>query len=98
MSNENAKRDENQVPVLLGLNNSDSVSTEEFRVDPVTDRLLIDVTLIADHAAPTLPATLPRDDNHVAVRGGVTDDGSLSPSPFIIDTATGLLFVDLVSE
>lgn len=41
MSNENARRDENDVPVLMGISDDIAQERRMLRVDPITGRLLI---------------------------------------------------------
>ncbi len=92
-----APRDDNQVPVACGVDENGDV--QPLRVDPVTNRLEIDITNVAyDTAAPTLPATVPRDSNNVPVSCAVTDDAGETVTPLLIDATSGLLWVDLVSE
>ena len=42
MANEQAGKDDNAVSTLLGINNSDEVSTVKIWADPTTHRLLVD--------------------------------------------------------
>ena len=42
MANEQASKDDNAVSTLLGVNNSDEVSTVKIWADPSTHRLLVD--------------------------------------------------------
>lgn len=98
MTNVNAKRDDNRVTTLLALDDLSPEFVELWNVDPITDRLLIDITLVPDQAPPTLPATFPRDDNYVTVMGLETDDANKIPTPLLIHHQTGLPFIDLLQE
>jgi len=44
MSDNNARRDENDVPTLLGVSNVDEETTVPIYADPVTHALLVDST------------------------------------------------------
>lgn len=92
---EEAKRDNNSVPVGLG---TDGTGTKQLRVDPVTHRLLIDIALVSDVAPPSFPDTLPRDNSSVPVAGAVTDDVNETPRPLLIDSRNGYLFCDIEVE
>lgn len=88
-----APRDSNHVPVALGVDGSGN--TLPLRVDPATGRLLIEIVGVTSVSPPTLPATLPRDANHVTVAGAMS--GS-SVAPILIDSRNGTLWVDLLVE
>jgi len=93
-----AARDENYVASALGVSDADSVTTLPLRVDPVTNRLLIDLSVNTNTAPPTLPTNAERDDNFVPVGLGVTDDSNLTPTPILIDSRTGYLWADVIVE
>ncbi len=67
MATENAKRDENFVPTLLGVSSADGVTPIRVWADPATHRLLVD--LGAGVVGPGLST-----DNAVAVWDGTTGE------------------------
>lgn len=83
------KRDDNKQNVSLAYDGTDSVP---LKVDPVTGRLLIDVSLVSDAAA---GATSKRDANKQNVALAVDSNGDVRP--LICDPTNGYLYVDLVS-
>ena len=91
-------RDENHRTVMGGVADNDLVTPLPTTVDHLTNRVLIDITEVADVVG-TLPTEPdPRDENRVPVAMGVSDLDGITPLPVLIDDATGLLFVDLVFE
>lgn len=94
MSQAQAKRDQNKVPTLLAVDTNGD--TQPMRVDPSTSRLLIEIVAVTDSTPSTL--AVKRDENRVHVGCAVTDDGSATVTPLIVDNRNGYLFVDLVTE
>jgi hypothetical protein len=93
---EEAKRDNSGVPVGLG---SDGVGgTKQLRVDPATNRLLIDIAVLPDVDPPTFPITAPRDNSNNPVGMAVTDNAAKTPRPLLIDSRNGYLFCDIIIE
>lgn len=59
MANQQAERDENFVPTLLGVSSVDGVSTVKIYADPVSHRLLVDTVAFTGTAAPnTTPSAV----------------------------------------
>ena len=52
MANQQAERDGNFVPTLLGVSNVDGVSTVKVYADPTTHRLLVDTVAFTGSGAP----------------------------------------------
>lgn len=98
MANTNAIHDDNQSNGILGVSSADGVSTLPVRVDPVTGRVLMDITQISSTSVPTLGTTIPRDSNQVPVGRGVTDDTNLTPTPLLISSSNGFLLIDVNVE
>ena len=93
-----AKRDENLVTSFLAVSDDDGVTPVDVGIDPVTNRLLIEITPVSDSSPATLPTVAPRDGNNVPVHLLVTDDASETITPFLIDSRNGLLYVDVLVE
>ena len=91
----NAKTDDNREKTAIAADTNDAV--QNLLVDPVTGRLLLDITIVSDPGSTTLN-TDKIDENSEHLAQGVTDDASLTPTPFHIDNRNGLLFVDLLEE
>ena len=91
-----ARRDQNYVPVGLGVDGTGG--TKQLRVDPITNRLLIDITLVSDVAPPAFPVNAPRDSNHMPVAMAVTDNAAKTPRPLLIDSRNGYIFCDIEVE
>ena len=88
-----AKRDVNRETVALGYDGS---TTKPFLVDPVTGRLLIEITVASSFPATSDPA-IRRDANRIPNGLVVTDDSDLTPKPLLTDSS-GNLIIDLVIE
>lgn len=82
----NAKRDENFVPTLLGVSSSDGVTPVEVWVDPVTHRLLVDVSGASGTGDVVGPAS--STDNAIARYDGTTGK-LLQNSAVVIADTTG---------
>lgn len=89
----NAKRDENRIPTVLGVDGSGNVVVIE--ADGSTSRLLLDITPVADSSPSTLSNAY--DGNGVPVPVVELDDGS-GTTPLMYENTTGLLFVDVLEE
>lgn len=92
-----AKRDENRVPVLLGVSSVDGVTPVPIRVDPLTGRVLANILAI-DEFASTNPE-IKRDENRIQVGTAVTDDSNQTVKPLLSDpNNVGRLLADVVIE
>lgn len=88
-------RDENRKSVGGGINLSDLITPIQLMVDPVTNRLLIDVTLSGSLGS-IVPTEVGHDQNRRTTAYGVTDDVNENLSALIVDHTNGYLFVDLL--
>lgn len=94
MADELAKIDANRVKTALGVGDDANLELILVRVDPVTKRVLEDISIVAS-TVPVDPGNIAqRDQNHKTVSMGVTDDANLDPSPLIVDNRNNRLFVD----
>lgn len=89
----NAKRDNNHVPSVLGVDGDGNIVVVE--ADGSTARLLLEITPVADSSPATLSKEL--DENGVPVPLVELDDGS-GLTPLMYENTTGLLFVDILEE
>jgi len=85
-----ASRDQNHVTTALGVSSTDGVTPIRFRVDPATNRLLVELAAVSSGgSANASPAK--RDQNHVPVCLGVDSNGVVRP---IATDSDGYLLVD----
>lgn len=89
----NAQRDQNRFAVGMGVNATDLVTTLPLRVDPVTDRLL--VQFVAFSGSSVLSTNVGRDQDRRTTIYGVTDDANKTLVPLMIDHLTGALIIDI---
>lgn len=87
-----AKRDQNHRTVELGVSSTDGVTTLPFRVDPVTNYLLIDIVTGALSATPMTMDK--RDQNHVPTAYGISSVDGTTLVPIRTDD-NGALLLDL---
>lgn len=97
-----AQRDQNHIPIAMGVSSADGVTPLPFLVDPVTGRLLITIYPVTTEALVTGEYTnkAKRDANHVPMIMGVTDDVDETVTSLItasIPTAQNL-FCDVLIE
>lgn len=88
------ERDQNRRPVTAGVNLANLATPIPFNMDPVTLRLLIDITF-SSNAASIIPSHDKHDENHRTTAYGVTDDSNMTPKPFMVDHTNNFLFVDI---
>lgn len=88
------KRDENRKVVGAGIDYVTLITPVPLHVDPVTGRLLIDVTT-DNSPSSVLPTKDKRDENHIPTSYGVSASDLTTPLPFLIDHNNGYLFVDI---
>lgn len=86
-------RDGNRRTNKAGVNLSDLVTPLQFHFDPVTNRLLVDVT-ITSNSSSVIPTLDKHDGNRVPTAYGVID-GTDTLRPFMIDNTNNYLFVDI---
>lgn len=84
-----SKRDENDVPIALGVNSSDSVTPLMMTVDPVTGYLLVSVA--PDSLVATSATKNKRDQNDVPTRYGVSRADGVTVIPIRTDSSGRLL-------
>lgn len=84
----NAKRDENSVPTLIGVLNTNGTGIVLVKVDPTTHGLLIsDNTTGSDHG----PVNAARDENSVPTLLAVSSADGTTPIPVYADSSGNLL-------
>lgn len=88
------KREQNRKPVGGAINVLDLTTPLPLNVDPITDRLLIDVTVDSNPSS-VLWTRDKRDQNHVPTAYGVSAADSITPLPLLIDHNNNYLFVDI---
>jgi hypothetical protein len=89
-----APRDANHVPVGLGVSSTSSTVTVPYKIDSVTGRLLIDVTLVSDDGSDISEEDAERDGNFRPVMLATKHDNTGIASP-AIDSRNGNLYLDL---
>lgn len=84
----NAKRDQNNVPVLIGALNTDGKTIVSVQVSPTNNGLKIsDDTTGTDYG----PTNAPRDNNYVPVLLGVSSVDGVTPVVIYADSSGNLL-------
>lgn len=95
-----ASIDVNRKPTAIGL--GDDGVIYPFKTDPVTGRLLIDITPVAEPASPVFHTASDIDVNRKNVATGlehiIQQDTSGNILPFHIDSRNNLLFCDILIE
>jgi len=89
-----AKRDENRVTVGMGVNATDLITPLSLIVDPVTNRLLVDVVQAVGTG---VLSSEKRDQNHIPTAYGVNDSDRVTPMAILIEAVTGTLAVDIIA-
>lgn len=89
-----AKHDDSRETAGLAWDATNSL-TKQLLVDPITGRLLLDVTLVADYVEVT-HSLAEHDDNHIPSVNATTDDASATAVPLLVDNSTNYLLIDLV--
>lgn len=93
----NAKRDQNHVPVALGLNYQ-TMLPSELVIDPITGYVLIEIQPWPDYTEIPPIGNARRDQNHVHAGLALVNDGlgtTLQNLP--MNKQTGLLQIDYIS-
>jgi len=90
-----AKRDQNHVPVLLGYDYVND-STDMARVDPVTGYVLIEIQPRPDYVGVNPTEPLKRDQNHVTIMGAITDDANEDIVPVVAHPVGKLPMIDYI--
>lgn len=85
-----AKRDNNQIPTLLGSSSTDGSTPVPVKANSTTHGIIVDDAgtgsdLSGDNAS--------RDDNGVPVAMGVSSDDGETPVPIYADPSNGKLFI-----
>lgn len=81
-------RDQNYVPVLMGVSSSDGITPVPIQIDPVSGRVLVNITIIASET-PTVVTRIPRDNNFVPVLAGASTSDGITVLPIHISASTG---------
>lgn len=84
-----AKRDQNNVAIRSGVSSTDGSTTVMFRVDPVTNYLLVDITASSNSA--TVRQFNKRDENHVPSMYGISSVDGRTLVPIRTDSIGRLL-------
>lgn len=90
------QRDDDHKPVGGAINLTDLSTALPLQVDPVTNRLLIDVTMDNSPSSTLLTHDV-RDGNHVPTAYGVSATDLVTPLPLLVDHNNGYLFVDIIT-
>ena len=97
-----AQRDQNHIPVAMGVSSADGVTPLPLLVDPVTGRLLITIYSTTSEALVTgeYSNRAKRDANHVPMTLGVTDDANETVTSLITPTepTKQYLYCDVLIE
>lgn len=89
-----AKHDDNTITSGMAWDATNSVP-KNLLVDPITGRLLIDVTLVADYVEVT-HTLAGHDENHITSANATTDDASATAVPLLVDNSNNNLLIDLI--
>lgn len=84
-----AKRDQNHVPVAMGVSSTDSITPVMFEVDETTNYLL--ATITQSSATATVMSANKRDENHVPTVYGVSSVDGVTLVPIRTLTDGSLL-------
>lgn len=85
------KKDNNQIPAILGVSNADGTTLLPFKADPTTHALISDdgtggLDLSGDVAA--------RDNNGIPAELAVSESDEITPVPLYANSSTGGILVD----
>ena len=92
-----AKRDQNRVTVGMGVTDDADKTPSQLLVDPSTERLLIDITVVAT-STPVLGTVASHDADYTTTKLGVYDDSTKTVSTLLIDSRNGYLYCDVLVE
>lgn len=87
----NAKRDNNQIPVILGTSSSDGTTPIPIKADPSTHALLVNDRATGSDLSGDVAL---RDDNGVTTLLAVSETDGVTPVPIYADSSTGALLTD----
>ena len=87
--------DQNSVSTLYGVSDLDGITPVLIEIDPVTGAILVEITVVADHASTLSPAQAGKDGNSVSTLLCQTDNNSGNMVP-AIDSLNSQLFVDVL--
>lgn len=96
MPDQPARVDDNAAAAIIGVD--ENGFTIPLYVDPITGRLLIEITLSTETLPSSVPNTMPRDANRVPVWGAVQDDDGTTIVPIFFDSQDGMLWMDVLAE
>ncbi len=86
----NAKKDNNQIPVLLLISNADGTTTLQLKANPTTHALIVDNgTTGSDLSGDTAS----RDDNGQPVAIAVSNSDGSTPVSLYADSSTGRFLI-----
>lgn len=86
----NAKKDNNNIPVILAASSADGSTPVPIKINPTTHGISVDDAgtgsdLSGDNAS--------RDDNGVTIMMGVSSADGVTPCPIYADLSNGKLFI-----
>lgn len=86
----NAKKDNNQVPVLLGASNADGTTPLPIQVDPATHEIIMDDNTTGSNLS---DSNARRDNNAIPIGLAVSSIDDVTPVMIYIDSVTNKLLV-----
>jgi len=85
------KKDNNQIPALLGTSNADGVTTLPFKANASTHALLADDATTGSDLSGDIAA---RDNNGIPVAMAVSETDEITPVALYANSSTGALLMD----
>lgn len=89
----NAIRDENSIPVWLGVSCVDGVTLVPIKVNSTNGGVKFDATTVIT-VTPAALRSLPRDENNIPSKGAVSTAGATLILPLFVNPATGAILTD----
>lgn len=85
------KKDNNQIPAILGVSNADGVTLLPFKADPVTHALILDDGVGGSDLSGDVAA---RDNNGIPAELAVSETDEITPVPLYANSSTGGILVN----
>lgn len=85
------KKDNNQIPAILGVSNADGVTLLPFKADPTTHALIVDDDTSGSDLSGDVAA---RDNNGIPAEMAVSEADETTPVPLYANSSTGGILVD----
>lgn len=86
----NAKRDNNQIPVILGTDSTDGSTPVAIKINPTNHGIKVDDGVTGTDLSGDIAS---RDENGVTVLMGVSSADGVTPTPIYVDSSTGALLI-----